>query len=241
MVDASLLRSISTPRAPKFVKSSTATAFSPTDPTPEATRPLAIHALAMTPTRLIGGLSDGSLVIWNLYSGDLLCRLKREHDDGIAHIAILECEHFPDAAYFVTASFDGTLRLYEMMDQRPRRGSTLSQMTVKSRMSVHGYTSERGEFRLRLLKILRGHQRDVYCAALDMDGQKTSLKDLRVVSGSADRTVRIWQPLQQTQQTLQGHTETVTCVAICGDLIASGSLDKSVRCMHIYCRIIFML
>jgi WD40 repeat protein len=95
-------------------------------------------------------------------------------------------------------------------------------------MSGNAYTTERGHFKLRLVKVLRGHHGDVFCAAVDLDGP--TLKHVRVITGGADRTVKIWQPMRHTHQTLCGHTETVTCIATAGNMIASGSLDHTVKC-----------
>ena len=53
-----------------------------------------------------------------------------------------------------------------------------------------------------------------------------------VVSGSEDKTIRIWNLLEKRQETvLQGHTSPVLTVAVTSDnkYIVSGSLDKTIR------------
>ncbi|KAJ9094542.1 general transcription repressor [Naganishia cerealis] len=76
----------------------------------------------------------------------------------------------------------------------------------------------------RIIKILRGHEQDIYSLDFFPDGN-------RLVSGSGDRTVRIWD-LRSSQCSLTLSIEDgVTTVAVSpdGQLIAAGSLDHTVR------------
>lgn len=76
----------------------------------------------------------------------------------------------------------------------------------------------------RIIKILRGHEQDIYSLDFFPDGN-------RLVSGSGDRTVRIWDlRLSQCSLTLSIE-DGVTTVAVSpdGQLIAAGSLDRTVR------------
>ena len=53
-----------------------------------------------------------------------------------------------------------------------------------------------------------------------------------IVSGSWDKTIRIWNLLEKRQETvLQGHTDSVWTVAVTSDnkYIVSGSRDKTIR------------
>ena len=55
---------------------------------------------------------------------------------------------------------------------------------------------------------LSGHQHHVTCLALGSD-------DNTIISGSKDKSVRVWNlKLGNLVKTLEGHTATVTCVAI---------------------------
>ena len=74
--------------------------------------------------------------------------------------------------------------------------------------------------------LLQGHTEYVTSVAFSPDGT-------RIVSGSVDNTVRVWDADRGVQigSPLEGHTEPVTSVAFSpdGTRIVSGSVDKTVR------------
>jgi F-box/WD-40 domain protein 7 len=58
----------------------------------------------------------------------------------------------------------------------------------------------------------------------------------KVITGSSDKTIRVWD-IRDAQQSclgvLTGHQGTVTCLKMEGDLLISGSEDKTVRIWNI--------
>lgn len=76
-----------------------------------------------------------------------------------------------------------------------------------------------------LLRTLTGHQKRITSLAITRDGK-------RLVSGSEDNTVRVWDPERGKELlVLNGHGRTVTCVAVSADgqRIVSGGYDRLLR------------
>ena len=78
----------------------------------------------------------------------------------------------------------------------------------------------------REVNLLRGHRASVFSVAFSPDGQ-------RVVSGSRDGTMRLWdtQTGNPIGEPLEGHTDSVLSVAFSpdGQLVISGSSDRTIR------------
>ena len=74
--------------------------------------------------------------------------------------------------------------------------------------------------RRQIARTLKGHS-DGVCAVAVMD-------DGRIVSGSDDRTVKVWND-GACEITLQGHSDWVWCVACWGSKVISGSEDNTVK------------
>ena len=75
------------------------------------------------------------------------------------------------------------------------------------------------------LQTLTGHTDKVLCVAFSPDGK-------RIVSGSSDGTLKIWDAESAEQlQTLTGHTSKVLSVAFSpdGKRIVSGSRDRTLK------------
>ncbi|KAI9209908.1 WD40-repeat-containing domain protein [Polychytrium aggregatum] len=88
---------------------------------------------------------------------------------------------------------------------------------------------------------LRGHTDRVNCVRFIRSGKGLNQRDIGLVSGSFDKTARIWRPNSSGKwvctATLSGHTSTIVCVATTrgedlpedASLIATGSLDGTIR------------
>ena len=77
--------------------------------------------------------------------------------------------------------------------------------------------------------ILKGHTSAIQCMEL---GPQISDKESVIVSGSEDKTIRIWHSSTESEQAvLTGHTGSIQCLRIVPhhDSIASGSTDSDVR------------
>lgn len=79
------------------------------------------------------------------------------------------------------------------------------------------------QYSFQCLHVLTGHAGGVWTLLLTEDGK-------RAVSGSTDRSVRIWNTESgECLFILNGHTSTVRCMALKGDMLVTGSRDCTVR------------
>ena len=72
---------------------------------------------------------------------------------------------------------------------------------------------------------MKGHTDFVRSVAVNTDNNY-------IISGSGDNTIRLWNILEKTQETvLEGHTDFVTTIVVTTDnnYIVSGSEDNTIR------------
>jgi len=170
---------------------------------------------------LVSGGADGSLRVWKLSLGvDLPGGGADEEDTGLFWecVAVLEghtepvftiCE-LPDNCV-ASASADHTLRLWSPGDNAAQK--------------TPGTPDEAARRCYQCVSTLAGHTDAVWCA--------TALANGRIVSGSADGYLRLWDTkngLGSCRQVLEGHTNAVWALAKLQDgMVASGSVDASVQ------------
>jgi WD40 repeat protein len=198
--------------------------------------------------RLASGSGDKTARIWNADSGQLLHTLTG-HTESVRSVAFS-----PDGRRLATGSGElarpdggrsgglipevpGEVRVWDANEGKPvftlsRRESVVS--SVGFSPSGDFIAAGHGNGTLKLwdastgqpaAPFPRGHTDGVRGMAFDSQSN-------RLVSASADTTVRVW-AIQNGAElaNYRGHTKEVTCVAMSGDgkLIASGSEDKTLK------------
>jgi serine/threonine protein kinase len=121
----------------------------------------------------------------------------------------------------VTSALGLILGLYYAL--RPRSKAVLPNTPPKAQFAA--IASNRLADRLSLTQTLVGHADSVWAVTVSQDGRT-------LVSGSADRTIKVWDlPTRQLRHTLTGHTDTVRAIALSpdGQILASGGGEKTVR------------
>ena len=153
------------------------------------------------------------------------------HTDRVRSVA-----YAPDGRRLVTASYDGTARIWDASTGRQLRvlrGHTAQ--VISATFSPDGRRIATASFdrtaRIwdadtgRLLLVLRGHKDRLRFVAFSPHGR-------RVVTTSYDRTARIWDAVTGRQlRVLAGHTALVTAAAFSPDgrQVATASYDKTAR------------
>jgi len=146
------------------------------------------------------------------------------------------CAVTPDGRRVVSASVDGTLKVWDLHAGRvlanlEGRGGSVNGCAVTSdgRRAVSAYFD--GTLKVwdldagRVVATLRGHTGEVTACVLTADGR-------RAISGSADRTLKIWDlDAGRTLATLHGHKNWVRACAVTpdGGRVISASHDRTLK------------
>lgn len=186
---------------------------------------------------LVSASRDHSIRVWSLKSNSEM-RVLLGHDDSVKSIALA-----PDHRTLVSASHDQTVRLWDLTTYAGTSvvtetdgvgsvafspdGTKLAYATVQLRQD------SQFEPRIVLLdtrtwtpeRTLLGHRKEVLSITFSPDGET-------LASGSADRTVRVWDARTgQERASLAGHTKWVGQLSFSpdGSTLASAGYDGTVR------------
>ena len=180
------------------------------------------------------GDSAGTLSVANLYSGQLIARVKKAHDKGISCVTVL------GSTRVITAGFDKAIRLYKLepvdLDlaslRLEKKGlwdriftSKKKRVPVKStdKTSVSSSFDRNNAMKLTLVKELRGHKGEIYC--MKVNPAKTLF-----ATGATDKTIIIYDfKSGECLRTLKGHNDTITCIAFKNEFVYSASLDCTIK------------
>lgn len=186
----------------------------------------AISALAVLPDGRVVAASGRNLAVWDLDAGKPVLTVEEPHDAFVQAVAVLP------GGEVVSASFDGTLRVWDLASGRVRLTLGPSRETHAVEVLPDGrvvsashrdllvWDLEAGKAVLRL----EGHAKSVSSLAALADG--------RVVSTSDDLTLRLWDPCSKAPLASLTFDETPSalalfpdrCVVVVGD--GSGHLHR---------------
>ena len=178
-----------------------------------------VRSVAFSPDgrHIVSGSLNGTIQFWNAQTGGQMERPLQGHTDSVRSVAFS-----PDGRYIVSGSNDRKIQLWD--------GSFLSQWSGRDIVSGSNY----GTIQLlspwtsgyKVGNPLQGHTSFVTSVAFSPDRRY-------IVSGSNDRTIRLWdaQTGGQVGNPLQGHTDSVQSVTFSPDgrHIVSGSYDRTIR------------
>ncbi|RDA95565.1 hypothetical protein CP533_1209 [Ophiocordyceps camponoti-saundersi (nom. inval.)] len=186
------------------------------------------------PNMLLSGSRDGELIIWNLTRDESTYGYPKRSLRGHSHI-VSDCVISSDGAYALSASWDKTLRLWELATgQTTRRfvGHTNDVLSVSFSADNRQIVSGSRDRTIKLWNTLgdckytindKGHSDWVSCVRFSPNPQNPV-----IVSSGWDKLVKVWELSTCKLQTDHiGHTGYINTVTISpdGSLCASGGKD----------------
>ena len=192
-----------------------------------------VYSVAFSPdgSRIVSGSLDKTVRLWDVASGEELALLKG-HEDGVISV-----DFSPDGSRIVSGSWDNTVRLWDVASGeelalfkghesngefcrlQPRWIAYCFRFLEIEQFACGMQQAEKNSL------VLKGHESNVMSVAFSPDGS-------RIVSGSVDSTVRLWDVASGEElAVLKGHEGSVMSVAFSpdGSRIVSGSWDNTVR------------
>ncbi|HWB10664.1 MAG TPA: c-type cytochrome domain-containing protein [Pirellulales bacterium] len=207
----------------------------------QAVKTLAGHAGPVTGlrfqsngARLASGGADKTLRVWDVASGQPVARI-----EGFSAVAVESVALHPGGNQAATGAADGQIATWKLDVPAPRAlggadeaPATVAAVSRDGRwLATAGLVGGKPTILVRdvasgaVAKTLVGHEAQVTALAFSPDGN-------RVISGSQDKTARVWN-LADGQQIAKfaGHTQTVSAVAFDagGGQAVSGSTDNSLK------------
>lgn len=183
-----------------------------------------VSCVAVSPNEALvaSGGHDHSVAVWDLEKGALVRRFAGHFG------AVVDVTWASDGKEVVSASDDGTVRVWSLEHDEPRLviegdGTPATACHVHTDWVVVGY--EDGA--------LRAYQLDD--GAEQMNERKhagairaiVTHEDGRMFTASDDRTIHAWPIDASAPKVLYAHAEAVTCLALAGDRLLSGSRDHT--------------
>ncbi|KAG8766590.1 hypothetical protein FRC12_006773 [Ceratobasidium sp. 428] len=174
---------------------------------------------------IVSGSDDETIRIWDAQTYQPVGQPMGGHTDSVNTLA-----YSPDGTYIASGSQDGTIRIWDAQTFQqvgyPMQGS-MSEVSSAVSSSSYSITADSVDApSSQTEEPPEGHANSINSVAYSPDGAY-------IVSGSNDKTIRIWdtRTYQSVGEPLEGHTGSVNSVAYSpnGAYIISGSDDRIIR------------
>ena len=172
---------------------------------------------------IVSGSSDATVVLWKFSTGQIIQRLRKAHRESVLNVRF-------DKRVLVTCSKDKTIKIFNRRAMSP---GDLGYPDLSH--SVNPVPTYLNNYGFNPAPSAGLHVRQPYSMIGCLEGHGAAVNAVQiygdeVVSASGDRTVKVWNWVDQTcTRTLIGHTKGIACVQYDGRRIVSGSSDNEVK------------
>lgn len=190
---------------------------------------------AMPNSRLVSGSFDKTVRVWNILNGDLV-KTFRGHNKTVKTVLYL-----PFNSLIASESLDGTVRIWDLnglSDQAKFVFFYDNPLKTITDLKDGRIATSSNNFEILVWNTVTGGLIHIFNGHTDIVHSFLYLDSGYLVSGSKDRTVRVWDvknylqvnkfdgyPLSNT-----GHRSSVyILIALPGGIVASGSYDKTIK------------
>lgn len=123
--------------------------------------------------------------------------------------------------YMFTGALDSTIRLWDVLSPPAAQASAATQSAPSVVLPTDPFTNSHVPRAQACIRTFFGHVEGIWALAAD---------HLRLISGSQDRMLKIWDPRSgKCQRSISGHAGPVTCAWLSESTVATGSEDCEVR------------
>eukprot|EP01114_Cavostelium_apophysatum_P017668 TRINITY_DN5306_c0_g1_i1.p1 TRINITY_DN5306_c0_g1~~TRINITY_DN5306_c0_g1_i1.p1 ORF type:complete len:353 (+),score=51.39 TRINITY_DN5306_c0_g1_i1:1-1059(+) len=194
-----------------------------------------VQCLCTWKTKLVSGSYDKTVRIWN--ENGTLFRILEGHENWVTSLLV-----HPKTLRLYTGSADCTIRIWNVeegicenmleghlfwvrclcwFNEQLASGSADCTIRVWKALALPGEDKNEAEFDATTTEeILEGHTSGVECVLP---------WNQKLISGSYDMTIRIWNELFECERVLNGHQSFVTCLTLWRGKLVSGSEDKTLK------------
>eukprot|EP00743_Colponemidia_sp_Colp-15_P004981 GILK01005367.1.p1 GENE.GILK01005367.1~~GILK01005367.1.p1 ORF type:complete len:818 (+),score=111.10 GILK01005367.1:64-2517(+) len=156
---------------------------------------------------LASGHDDGSIRVWNPETGSHIVLMRGSENVHRNSVSAMCAARFASREYLISGSYDGQLSFWDMSEQK-KAGEKGGTVTPKLEM---------------LFQAHRETEDEVLCMTYN------PFSEILFTSGNG-KDIYLWNIAMYTKEgQLTGHEDSVTCLALDGNYLFSGSEDQTIR------------
>lgn len=170
---------------------------------------------------------DHTIKVWELATGYCVNTLNGGHSDWVRDVAVSD-----DGLFLASCGNDRSILVWDLQHMRVLQAIREHDHVVESVAFARSGVQEQAIERAHAKKLATGHHTVAVASDISDSGSSSSRRVKFLVSGSRDRTVRLWEAFSGALlMNFASHENWVRCVRFhpCGKYVISVAEDKTLR------------